>query len=85
MHINMLYNYSLSPSLSLYVYIHIGCKISNLSFDCLVDEVRDWGCGVGWQGGTDQRDDEVIDQDVDDAGVSLAGQMLVRRIGGIDR
>lgn len=56
----------------------IGCEISNLSFDCLVDEVRDWGCGAGWQGGTDQRDGEAIDQDVADGGASLVGQRLVR-------
>ncbi len=62
----------------------IGCKIINLRFDCLVDEVRDWGCGAGCQGGTDQRDGEATDQDVADAGASLVGQMLVRRIGGID-
>ena len=63
----------------------IGCKIIILRFDGLVDEVRDWGCGAGWQGGTDQRDGEDIDQDVTEAGASLAGQMLVRRIGGMDR
>ncbi len=52
----------------------IGCKIIILRFDGLVDEVRDWGCGAGWQGGTDQRDGEAIDQGVADAGASLASK-----------